>query len=66
MKIESFDSTENKRRWKIVRTDDYSDVEGEIITADDATGEACVQVRGETKTLPSFGPHGIRIVSRRR
>jgi hypothetical protein len=27
----SWRSTEDKRRWKIVRTDDYSDVPGEII-----------------------------------
>jgi hypothetical protein len=60
MKLESWHSTEDKRRWKLVRTDDYTDVAGEIITADEAT-----QVGGETKTL-SFGPRGIRIVGRRR
>ena len=65
MKLESWHSTEDKRRWKIVRTDDYTDVAGEIITADEATGECCIQVGGETKTL-SFGPRGIRIVGRRR
>jgi hypothetical protein len=62
-------TTEDKKRWKIVRTDfggpNGGDVEGEIITADEATGETCVQVAGETKTL-SFGPHGIRIVRRSR
>ncbi len=65
MKLESWHSAEDKRRWKIVRTDNYTDVPGEIITADEATGECCVQVGGETKTL-SFGPRGIRIVGRRR
>ncbi len=39
MKLESWHSTEDKRRWKIVRTDDYTDVPGEIITADETTGE---------------------------
>ena len=57
MKLESWHSTEDKRRWKIVRTDNYTDVPGEIITADEATGECCVHVGGETKTL-SFGPAG--------
>jgi len=48
-----------------VRTDNYADVPGEIIAADESTGECCVQVGGETKTL-SFGPRGIRIVGRLR
>jgi len=65
MKLESWQSAEHKRCWKIVRTDTYTDVAGEIITADEDTGEVCIQVAGETKTL-SFGPRGIRIVGRRR
>jgi hypothetical protein len=65
MKLESSHSIEDKRCWKIVRTDDYSDVAGEIITADEATGEFCIMVGGETKTQ-SLGPGGIRIAPRRR
>lgn len=65
MKLESYQSAEDKKHWKIVRTDDYTDVPGEIITADEASGECCIQVGGETKTL-SLGPRGIRIVGRRR
>lgn len=65
MKLESWHSLDQKRVWKIVRTDTYADVAGEIITADEATGECCVQVGGETKTL-SFGPLGLKIVGRRR
>jgi hypothetical protein len=65
MKLESWQSAEDKKKWKIVRRDECTDVVGEIITADEATGECCIQVSGETKTL-SFGPGGIRIVGRRR
>lgn len=65
MKLESWHSSEDKHRWKIVRTDKYEDVPGEIVTADEVTGECSVHVGGETKTL-SFGPGGIRIISRRR
>ncbi len=65
MKLESFHSVESKHLWKIVRTDSYDDVEGEIVTADEDTGECCVQVGGQAKTL-AFGPNGIRIVGRRR
>ena len=65
MKLESWHSTEDKRRWKIVRTDDYTDVNGEVITADEATGECTVHVGGETKSL-SFGAGGLRMVGRRR
>ena len=70
MKLESWHSSEDKRRWKIVRTDNYTDVAGEIVTADETTGEcSMLQADGkggtETKTL-SFGPGGIRIVGRAR
>jgi len=58
MKLESWHSAEDKQRWKIVRTDDYTDVPGDIVAADEATGECSIQVGGETKTL-SFGPRGI-------
>jgi hypothetical protein len=65
LKLESQHPSEDKRKWKIVRTDCFADVEGEIITADEDSGECCVQVSGETETL-SFGPQGIRIVRRQR
>lgn len=65
MKLESWNAAEDKRRWKIVRTDDYTDVAGDIITADEATGECYMNINGENKTL-SFGPRGIRIVGRGR
>jgi len=65
MRLESWHSAEDKRRWKVVRTDDYTDVPGAIVTADEASGECTLQVGNETKTL-SFGPGGIRIVGRGR
>jgi hypothetical protein len=65
MKLESWQDAADKRRWKIVRTDTYTDVDGEIITADEATGECCLKIGTETKSF-SFGPLGIRIIGRRR
>ena len=65
MKLESHHSSEDKRKWKLVRTDNFKDVEGEIVTADEDTGECSVNNNGETKTH-SFGAGGIRIVGRRR
>jgi hypothetical protein len=69
MRFESWHPNEEKRKFKIVRTDfggpNGGDVEGEIVTSDEDTGECCITVAGETKTL-SFGPGGIRIVERRR
>jgi hypothetical protein len=61
MKLESWHATQEKRRWKIVRLDTFAEVPGDIIAADEATGECCVTEKGETKTL-SFGPHGIRLI----
>jgi hypothetical protein len=65
LKLESWHSSEDKHRWKIVRTDNYTDVPGEIVTADETTGECSLHVGNETKTL-SFGPGGIRICGRGR
>jgi hypothetical protein len=65
VKLESHHSAEEKRRWKIVRTDSMTDIEGEIVAADEDTGECHIHVDGET--LPrSFGPGGIKIVRRGR
>jgi hypothetical protein len=66
MKLESYHSAEEKKKWKIVRRDYCTDVPGEIITADEATGECCIQRAGEEPQTLSFGPGGIRIVGRRR
>ena len=65
MKLESWHTSEDKRRWKIVRTDNYTDFPGEIVSADETICECSLQVGGETETL-SFGPEGIRIVGRGR
>ena len=51
MKLESWQAAEQKARWKIVRRDDFTDVPGEIVTADEATGECCVAIGGETKIV---------------
>jgi hypothetical protein len=69
MKFEEWQSSDLKHGWKIVRTDDYTDIAGEIITADEDTGEYCVQttVDGAPGTKKgSLGQRGIRIIGRRR
>jgi hypothetical protein len=48
-----------------VRTSDYRDVEGEIVDADEATGDCTLKIR-DTTTAHHFGPLGMRIVRRRR
>ena len=63
MKLESYVSAEIKGRYKIVRADYLTDVPGDIIMADDDTGECTVHDAGETKSL-NFGPRGLRIVGR--
>lgn len=64
MKIESWHSAADKAIWKVVRTDNYTDVPGLIVEADEMTGECVLHIQGENKTL-SFGPWGIRLVGRR-
>ena len=63
MKLEAWHPAEIKRRLKVIRTDNYTDVPGEIITADEESGECCMQMANETKSL-AFGPKGIRIVNK--
>jgi hypothetical protein len=64
-KIDSSLSDSEKARWKIVRTDNYTDVAGDIISADEVSGECYMLIDGEKKTL-AFGPRGIRITRRGR
>jgi hypothetical protein len=63
MTFESWQSAEDKRRWKIVRRDTMENVPGNIITANEDSGECCVEIGGETKTL-SFGWRGLKLVPR--
>jgi hypothetical protein len=65
MKLETWHSAEDKKKWKIVRLDNYTDVPGEIVTADETTGECNMHDGSESKML-SFGPGGLRIVGRGR
>lgn len=66
MKLESFTDAAEKATYEIVRTDyvNGGKVPGEIIMADEESGECSVCVAGETKSL-NFGPNGIRIVKKR-
>lgn len=70
MKLEDFVSAEEKHRWKLVRTDSFLDVPGEIVSADEETGEACIRTTsadGATNDQKmTFGPGGFRIVGRNR
>lgn len=68
MKLESWQATELKMSWKIVRTDTCEDVPGMIISADEDTGE-CKMFVVDPRCLPpertveyDFKPGGIRIV----
>ncbi len=65
MKLLPSQSADEKRRWKIVRTDSCADVPGEIVAADEETGECSIHVDGETKTL-NLGLRGLKIVERKR
>lgn len=63
LKLESWHSSADRHRFKIVRTDNCTDVPGEIIFADDATGECTIYYNGETKAL-NFGVGGIKIIKK--
>jgi hypothetical protein len=63
MKLESWHTSADKARWKLVRTDTLTDVEGDIVSADEADGKFCVQVGDDLRSF-DLGPGGIRIIRR--
>jgi hypothetical protein len=63
VKLESWHSADDKARFKVVDLRDGRDVPGEIVIADDESGECEMLVGDEVKSL-SFGPGRIRIVRR--
>ena len=64
--LECRDSDEDKSAWKIVRTEDYTDLVCEkIIYADEVSGQCSIYLNGETKNL-NFGPNGLRIIPKKR
>ena len=68
MKLETWHAPEDKKRYAIVRRDycgpNGGRIEGEIESADEATGEVAMKINGENKTL-NFGPNWISIVKQR-
>jgi hypothetical protein len=71
--IESYYSEEFRKRWKLVRNDDMTDIPhspGRIITADEASGRYCISVpdgnNGWTPTAFEMPPFSFKIVFWRR
>lgn len=60
MKIEATWPIEARSHWKIVRTDNFTDVPGTILCANEESGE-CIMAEDSNRIL-SFGPGGMRIV----
>ncbi len=71
IKLESWHAVEDKKKYKLVRTDDYTDIPGEIVEADEHAGTCVVSVSpgpgapAENRAL-NFGPQGFKIVPRKR
>lgn len=61
MKLESFHEAAEKKRWRVIRLDNFSQIPGDIVTADEVTGECQMNHNGETKTH-NFGPGGIKLI----
>jgi hypothetical protein len=59
--LETWHNRENKSRFKVVRTDTYNDVPGEIVFAGEKSGECIMHIDGKDETL-SFGADGMVIV----
>jgi hypothetical protein len=61
VKFESFDDPKIKERYRVVRTLNYTDVPGDIVMADELTGDCTMQDAENTRAY-HFGPLGIRII----
>ena len=73
MKLEEAQPAEAKAGWKIVRLDSFADLPGEIVHADEETGECAIVAQkpgappGETETRTySLGAGGLSLVRARR
>ena len=51
-----------RRRWRVVRLDSYTDIPGEVLFADELTGEVKTRGRGGFEHYYTLGEHGIRII----
>jgi hypothetical protein len=70
MKITSQHSAEEKAKWEVVSLYNGASVPGEIISADEETGEVSMKVKAHDGTAAdrtySFGAYGIKLVARSR
>lgn len=67
MKLESWDSFEEKKRWKIVRRDNLSNDPRWIISADEVTGKCQLVSEPDEQASAEaveFGEDAIRILPR--
>ena len=53
-----------RRRWRVVRLDNYSDIPGEILSADELTGEVTAKDYGGQERFYTLGERGIRVIRR--
>jgi hypothetical protein len=64
MKIDSDMLEEERQGWRVVRLDSFADIPGQILSADDQTGEVKMKnPRGEERSY-SLGQHAIRLIRR--
>jgi hypothetical protein len=58
------DPSLERKRWRVVRLDSFADIPGQILSADDQTGEVTMRDQGGEETSYSLGRHAIRLVRR--
>ena len=51
-----------RKRWRVVRLDSYADITGEILFADELTGEVKTKDYGGFEKSYVLGEHAIRII----
>jgi hypothetical protein len=51
-----------RKRWRVVRLDSYSDIPGEIMFADELTGEVKMKDYGGFERSYAFGSGAIKII----
>ena len=64
MKIDPAMAEAERKRWRVVRLDTCEDVPGEILAADEQTGEVKLKIHEGEERSYSFGQQGIRLLPR--
>jgi hypothetical protein len=64
IKLSWFDPKEQRRQYKVIRTETYRDIPGHILIANEQTGMCLLEIGPGLSQQYELGPGGLAIVPR--